>query len=1043
MLDDNDPIYVLNQNVDLDFFTGFNRDYYDALIDDSPYHGITVSSEFYDVHSFVNSALISGKTLYLSINIQSLQSKHEHLSSIICDLEKNGAHIEVIALQEIWNINYPELLIIDGYKPLMYKKRRGMRGGGVGFYIKNNLNAEIIEHLSPFEEKIIEALTITISYPDSNKHVLCTSVYRSNGIIHNVTSSQQMERFMSKFTELLDSIQQTKKESYIFIDSNIDLLNLRNLSVSNYMNLIIEKSFLQGISKATRMQNDSKTLIDHILFNTECESLSSGVIVSDVSDHFFTFIVPPNRRKNVVHNHQSIYSRNYSLQNLNNFKITLGTMDWTSVLSCVDVNLAYSEFWSKYKTCHDLHFPLSRKRFNKNIHKRQPFITNGLLISRNTKIKLHKKAVADPSVGNIQRYKTYKTLYCRILRGAKKMYYTSKLNENLKNPKKTWETLNEILGKNKKKDDVSQINIEGTPESDPTKIANHFNQFFTSIGKKISNDVPPVDKQPEEYINYGRPIPELNLQNTTPEHVLKTIKKSKNKNSCDIHGISAKMVKFVGAEVSIPLAHIFNRSLESGVFPEMLKQCRVIPIFKSGNHMECDNYRPISLLSSISKVLEKIVAEKLLFHLTENDLLYTHQYGFIPKKSAEHNLMHVINFVSSALNDGNFCVGVFLDLKKAFDVCSHSILLKKLKKMGINGVTHSWFANYLSGRSQKVEINEKLSEEQNLDISVIQGSILGPILFLCYINDFYSATSLFSVLFADDTACLSKGKNLNDLLSYVTQELQKIAVWFRSNKMAVNTSKTKYIIFRTQGKRINNNDCVLVFNSNEPGRVEDPALISTLERIYNDGPEPHFKLLGVLLDEYLSFDAHISQVCVKISKSLFCINRVKNFVNKDALQKLYYAMVHSHLTYCVNIYSCANTTNLQRLRVKQKESIRIINNAGYRDHTVPLFKATKILPLDALIKFSKLKFMHNFVYHKLPFSFREMWTYNADRNPNRILRNANDLTVPAHHFATIKRLPLFEFPRSWNEEEENRKSIQSSYIYCKQLKTFLLASLVD
>jgi len=128
MLDNNDPIYVLNQNVDLDFFTGFNRDYYDALIDDSPYHGITVSSEFYDVHSFVNSALISGKTLYLSINIQSLQSKHEHLSSIICDLEKNGAHIEVIALQEIWNINYPELLIIDGYKPLMYKKRRGMRG---------------------------------------------------------------------------------------------------------------------------------------------------------------------------------------------------------------------------------------------------------------------------------------------------------------------------------------------------------------------------------------------------------------------------------------------------------------------------------------------------------------------------------------------------------------------------------------------------------------------------------------------------------------------------------------------------------------------------------------------------------------------------------------------------------------------------------------------------------------------------------------------------------------------------------------------------
>jgi hypothetical protein len=503
------------------------------------------------------------------------------------------------------------------------------------------------------------------------------------------------------------------------------------------------------------------------------------------------------------------------------------------------------------------------------------------------------------------------------------------------------------------------------------------------------------------------------------------------------------MVKFIGAEIAVPLSHVFNTSLESGVFPEMLKQCRVIPIFKSESHLECDNYRPISLLSSISKILEKIVAEKLLFHLTENDLLYTHQYGFIPKKSAEHNLMHVINFVSAALNDGNYSIGVFLDLKKAFDVCSHSILLKKLKKMGINGVTHRWFSNYLSGRSQKVEINKNLSEEQNLDISVIQGSILGPILFLCYINDFYTATTLFSVLFADDTVCLSKGKKLNDLISYVNQELQKIAVWFRSNKMAVNTSKTKYIIFRTHGKKINNNECQLLFNSNEPGHPVDPALISPLERIFNEGQECHFKLLGVLLDEYLSFDAHISQVCAKISKSLFCINRIKNFVNKDALKKLYYAMIHSHLTYCMNIYSCANTTNLQRLRVKQKEAIRVINNAGYRDHTARLFKLNNILPLDALITFSKLKFMHNYVHHKLPLSFNEMWTYNVNRNPNRLLRNANDFYVPAHHFATVKRFPLFEFPRAWNDEEENRKLIPSSYIYSKQLKISLLASLVD
>jgi hypothetical protein len=190
--------------------------------------------------------------------------------------------------------------------------------------------------------------------------------------------------------------------------------------------------------------------------------------------------------------------------------------------------------------------------------------------------------------------------------------------------------------------------------------------------------------------------------------------------------------------------------------------------------------------------------------------------------------LHIINYVSTALNDGNYCIGVFLDLKKAFDVCSHSILLKKLAKMGITGVSHRWFSDYLSGRSQKVEINGKFSEAQNLDISVIQGSTLGPLLLLCYINDFFTATTLFSVLFADDTTCLSKGKKLDELILYVNQELQKIALWFKANKMAVNTAKTKYIVFRTQGKYVNNDLCRLVFNNNVPGVPEDPNLIHKL-----------------------------------------------------------------------------------------------------------------------------------------------------------------------------------------------------------------------
>ncbi len=225
-----------------------------------------------------------------------------------------------------------------------------------------------------------------------------------------------------------------------------------------------------------------------------------------------------------------------------------------------------------------------------------------------------------------------------------------------------------------------------------------------------------------------------------------------------------------------------------------------------------------------------------------NDLLYKHQYGFLAGRSTEQNLLQILDFITSALNEGLFCISVFLDLRKAFDVCSHSILLAKLEKMGIKDTALNWFKNYLSDRSQKVEINGVFSDPLNLDISVIQGSILWPILFLCYINDFWLATTLFSVLFADDTTGLGKGKNLGELTAYVNTELQKISNWFRANKMAVNVAKTKFIIFRTRGKLINPHDCCLVFNNNEIGKPDDPSMIHEIERIHNDGPTKSFKL---------------------------------------------------------------------------------------------------------------------------------------------------------------------------------------------------------
>ncbi len=173
-------------------------------------------------------------------------------------------------------------------------------------------------------------------------------------------------------------------------------------------------------------------------------------------------------------------------------------------------------------------------------------------------------------------------------------------------------------------------------------------------------------------------------------------------------------------------------------------------------------------------------------HLEDNDLIYAHQYGFQHNKSTQHYLLQLTNIINNALNEKKYAIGIFLEIKKAFNVCSHSILLHKLHKLGIRDTALQWFTSYLHGRQQKVDINGNLSSARSLDISVLQGSILGPILFLCYINNLHFYTSLFTSMFADDTACADSDTDLNSLLLRANFELKKIALWFRANKMAVN-----------------------------------------------------------------------------------------------------------------------------------------------------------------------------------------------------------------------------------------------------------------
>jgi hypothetical protein len=540
--------------------------------------------------------------------------------------------------------------------------------------------------------------------------------------------------------------------------------------------------------------------------------------------------------------------------------------------------------------------------------------------------------------------------------------------------------------------------------------------------------------EPDDFIPPNPNPPDLDLGPTSPATIHTTIQNFTPKTSPDIDGISMSLLKKISVNIFVPLSHIFNLSIQQGIFPDKLKISRTVPIFKSGNAELCDNYRPISLLSSLSKILERMISIQLVNHLELNKLLYDHQYGFQKGKSTEHNLTHVTNYIFNALNDKNFCIGLFLDLRKAFDVCSHDILLRKLKKYGINGNTHKWFSSYLKDRVQVVDINGSTSSPNIFNISVIQGSILGPILFLIYINDLYSASALLSLMFADDTACLAKNRDLNTLVNFVNEELNKLARWFRANHMAVNISKTKFILFHTRGSVIDNDICRIFYNDNEPGK-NDPDLTYEIERYHNNHNDPNkqaYKLLGIHFDELLSFDNHTKYLCNKISRSLFCIKRAKNFITPKALITLYYALIHSHLTYCPIITSCATPTNINKIFTIQKKAIRIIDNKPYNEHTAPIFKRLKILPLDKLIKLSKLKFMHSVVFNYAPSSFNSTWLVNENRNIEHNLRNNEHFFIPNPRIELFKRSPLYTLPKLWNDlndiKFQHNKSIFISFI---------------
>ena len=509
------------------------------------------------------------------------------------------------------------------------------------------------------------------------------------------------------------------------------------------------------------------------------------------------------------------------------------------------------------------------------------------------KTKLLSKKLKNPTQLNTNGYTKYNTLYTRLLRITKKIYFNEKLECAKGNMKQTWSTLRNALNINTIKEKLPDyFNIENNKITDKQTIANHFNTYFSNIGKDISNNVPISEFDYLHYMKTPTYKHNMFLDPVNPLDIIETTSKLKAKTSQGHDQISCKLMKDTIAHIALPLSHIINQSLSTGTVPKQMKIAKVIPIFKSGDKYTFNNYRPISILPAFSKILEQIMATKLLRYFDKYNLVYKHQYGFRPKHSTMHPIIQLLNQITNENDKAskNLTLSVFIDLSKAFDNINHDILLKKLNNLGIRGIANLWFKSYLSDRNQYMVINDVTSSMEKIACGVPQGSILGPILFLIYVNDISNSCELNILSFADDTTASFSESDVTLLCQKVNLELAKLNDWFCANKLSLNAKKTKYILFRPTVTYPDLRNRHIMLNGHP------------VDRIGNNQKEKSFKFLGIHIDETLTWKHHIEKVSSKISRANYMISKVKKVLPKSSLKTLYSSLIHSHIHYGLIIW---------------------------------------------------------------------------------------------------------------------------------------------
>ena len=494
-------------------------------------------------------------------------------------------------------------------------------------------------------------------------------------------------------------------------------------------------------------------------------------------------------------------------------------------------------------------------------------------------------------------------------------------------------------------------------------------------------------------------IASINLYSSKPvdeTEVIKITKGLKISKSSGHDNINTFFLKKIINAIAKPLCHIFNLSISLGKYPNVFKLAKVIPIYKKDNPNLCQNYRPISILPCISKILERIIFNQIYKFLEKYNILCPNQYGFRKNYSTDLAVLDLLDKITQTLANKCHIIGIFMDLSKAFDTLDHKILLKKLERYGIRGTPLAWFKDYLSHRKQYVEFHCTRSQILDLQCGVPQGSILGPLLFLIYINDIiYASNNPSYVLFADDTTLLFAHKEINALIHNINRELPNIANWLKSNKLSLNVNKTNYVVFKSPQTKINDNLCKLNLGNKE------------LER------KSHANFLGIKLDEHLKWNIHCNDLIVSISRSIGILNKIKNNLSQNTRLLLYNSLILSKLSYCNIIWGTTSKRNLDKMLLLQKRAIRICSGSTYLAHSNPIFKDLRVLKVADINLLQTALFMYKLNLNIIPDKFQSLFTKNNQIHTHHT-RNANKYHLSNPKTSLAHNSIIHKGPDVWN-----------------------------